>query len=124
MARKKILLVEDVVPLAEAVSDYFAKNNFDMLRATNGKDGLKIALKEKPDLILLDILLPEMGGDEMFKKLRQDGWGKDAKVIILTNLSESKGVARIAEYNPLRYIVKTTVRLDDLMGLIKKALAA
>lgn len=124
MARKKILLVEDVVPLAEAVSDYFANNNFDMLRATNGKDGLKIALKEKPDLILLDILLPEMGGDEMFKKLREDSWGKDAKVIILTNLSESKGVARIAEYNPLRYIVKTTVRLDDLMGIIKKALTS
>lgn len=72
--QKKILVVEDEKNLREAISDVLRAENFITLEAKNGKEGIKIALKERPDLILLDLLMPEMDGMTAFEKIRKDTW--------------------------------------------------
>jgi DNA-binding response OmpR family regulator len=70
--RKKILIVEDEVTLLELIADKFASEGFDVLRATSAEKGIKLALKNKPDLILLDIILLKMDGISMLRQLRKD----------------------------------------------------
>ncbi len=72
--QKKILVVEDEKNLREAIRDVLRAENFSTLEAKNGKEGIKIALKERPDLILLDLLMPEMDGMTAFEKIRKDTW--------------------------------------------------
>lgn len=72
--QKKILIVEDEKNLREAIADVLHNRNFISLQAKNGREGLKLALKEHPDLILLDLLMPEMDGMTAFEKIRKDSW--------------------------------------------------
>ncbi len=72
---KKILVVEDDVPELNALRDKFTREGFSILTAKNGEEGLAIALREHPDLILLDIIMPVMDGITMLVKLREDSWG-------------------------------------------------
>jgi len=120
MRKKTVLIIEDGQPLANAVALRCEKEKWSTICAPDGREGFVIAVREKPDIIILDIFLPKMDGKDVLKKLRKDKWGKDALVIILTNLSESKGVPIIAEYNPVRYLVKTSTTLDELAAVIKK----
>ena len=85
---KKILVVEDEISLRKALADKFRREGFAVLEAKDGEEGLAVALKEQPHIILLDIVLPKMDGMTMLKKLRQENaWGKSVPVILLTNLS-------------------------------------
>src|SRR5260221_3164675 len=83
---RKILVIEDEAPMREAIGDTLTENHFVLLTADNGKDGLEIALREHPDLILLDIFMPKMDGLSLLETLRNDAWGHDVPVIILTIL--------------------------------------
>lgn len=96
---------------------------FTVLEGQNGKTGLDIALAAHPDLILLDILMPEMDGIEVLKKLRGDVWGKTAKVVVLTHLNNMEKIAEAAEYGAKEYIVKSDIKLDDLTEKVKTVLA-
>ena len=81
---KKILMVEvveDDEPLLSVLSERFREEGYNVINAITGEEGLKLALKNKPDLILLDIVMPKMDGIAMLKKLRKDPWGKNANVI-------------------------------------------
>lgn len=71
---KKILIVEDEKNLRTAIVDVLQYANFETLEAKNGKEGLKLALKEHPDLILLDLFMPEMDGMTALGKIRRDTW--------------------------------------------------
>ncbi|HEX9153311.1 MAG TPA: response regulator [Candidatus Saccharimonadales bacterium] len=115
---KKILIVEDEIAYVKLLRTRL-EFNYKVLDASNGQDGLKIAKKEHPDLILLDIIMPIMDGMAMLKELRKDHWGKDAKVILLTNLEASdKIVAQVTTDLPIYYFVKSDVKLDDLLDKI------
>ena len=84
---KKILIVEDDEPIIFSLSKKLELfKTVKVLCARNGEEGLSMALVEKPDLILLDIVMPEMDGIEMLRRLRKNDWGKTVKVIILSNL--------------------------------------
>lgn len=74
---KKILIVEDEESLLKTLGEKFTLEGFEVVKAQNGVEGLRVALQEHPDLILLDIVMPVMGGMEMLGKLRQDDWGKN-----------------------------------------------
>ena len=78
---KKVLVVEDERTLRDALVKKLSKEEFTVLSAKDGKEGLDTALAEHPDLILLDILMPKMNGIEVLQKLREDEWGAKAKVI-------------------------------------------
>lgn len=121
---KRILIIEDEEPMITALSDKIRLTGFaEPLVARNGEDGLKIALKERPDLLLVDILLPKMDGITMLKKLRGDTWGKTAKIIILTNFDTTDEILRdVALIEPSFYILKSNWDIDAIVIKIKEVL--
>lgn len=119
---KKILIVEDEKPLREALRDKLTLEGFLPLEAKNGEEGLEAALREHPDLILLDVIMPKMGGLEMLKKLREDAWGKDTKVILLTNLIDNNQVARAVKEGAYDYLVKSDWKMKDVISKIRERL--
>jgi two-component system, OmpR family, alkaline phosphatase synthesis response regulator PhoP len=121
---KKILIVEDDAAILFSVSKKLELiENVQVLTAEDGEKGLATALSEKPDLILLDIVMPKMDGIEMLKKLRQDDWGKKAKVIILSNLSNSKKYAEAKKLGVTDYIIKADWKLADVAAKVMEKLA-
>jgi len=120
--KKKILIVEDEKVIREALKIRLVTEKFDILEAVDGEKGLALALREHPDLILLDIIMPVMDGMTMLKFLRKDVWGKTAKIIILTNLSDSTKVQEALEHNTNDYLVKTDWKLEDVVKKVKEKL--
>lgn len=119
---KKILIVEDDHPLRNAIKDKLSKEDFEILEAKNGTDGLATALEQQPDLILLDIIMPKMDGMTMLKKLRADDKGKNIPVIILTNLSDDKKVAESTEGGAYDYLIKSDWKIEDVVAKVKEKL--
>ena len=116
--KKSILIVEDEVELRAILKDKLKKEGFVILEAENGKTGLESAIKNHPDVILLDILMPVMDGFSMLKKLRQDEWGKNALIIILSNLSEAQEIDEEIKESTLAYLVKSDWEPDDIVKKI------
>ena len=120
---KKILIIEDELPMLKALSDKFSREGFSVLEARNGEEGLDVALKTKPDLIILDLFMPVMDGKAMMEKLREDEWGKKVPIIILTNLNpDDKTLNEILKSGPAYYFVKSKWKLEDLVARTKKEL--
>lgn len=115
--KKTILIVEDEVSMLNALRDKLTREDFFVLEAKNGKEGLEVALLEHPDLILLDVVMPIMDGMTMLKNLREDEWGKDAKVIILTNLSDVAVAHRSYDY-----LVKSDWKIEDVVAKVHERL--
>ena len=92
MSQKKILIIEDSTELADSLEDMLIFKGYHAIKSSNGEQGLILATQEKPDLILLDLKLPDIDGYEVYRKLRQDTWGKNAKVLILTASDTSETV--------------------------------
>lgn len=121
---KKILIVEDEPAYSKLLKDQLIKIGFAVVIATNGKNGLQKVITEKPDLILLDILMPIMDGVTVLKKLHKKGFDKKTKIIILTNYEpDERAIVAIMESIPNNYLVKSNVKLDELMLKIKKILS-
>lgn len=121
---KKILIVEDEAPLRNAVSDILTFEGFTVFQAKNGQEGLDISLKEHPDLILLDLMMPVMDGLTMLEKLRQDQeFGKTAAVILLTNINDPEKVAQATEAGSYDFLVKSDWNIEDVVKKIKGRLA-
>jgi len=123
-SKSKILIVEDEQDLLEALVDKFTREGFKTLEARNGEEGLERALKEHPDLILLDIVMPKMDGMTMLKNLREDAWGKNVPVVLLTNLSATdvKIVRGVVEHEPSYYLVKSDWKIEDVVGKVRETL--
>lgn len=121
-ASKKILIVEDEFALRDTLKEVLLHEGFSVSAATDGEEGLALALREHPDLILLDIILPRMDGITMLKKLREDAWGKGVKVILLTNVDTTKEVAAAIEQGAYEYLVKSDWKIEDVVAMIKKEL--
>ena len=123
--KQTILIVEDELPLLKVYADRFSDEGFLVLKANNGQEGLDIAIKEKPDLILADILMPTMDGLTMMQKLRKSGdWGKTVPIILLTNLSadEERIKKIVTENQPVYYLVKLDWSLGAIVNKIKEQL--
>ena len=124
--KTKILIVEDEEVICKAYADELRDEGFAILIAKNGQAGLELAFREKPDLILLDILMPIMDGLTMMDTLRQkDLYGKNVPIILLTNLSasEEKIMKAIAKNEPAYYLVKSDWNLSAVTEKIKERLA-
>ena len=120
------MIVEDEEVICKAYADELRDEGFAILIAKNGQVGLELALREKPDLILLDILMPIMDGLTMMDTLRQkDLYGKNVPIILLTNLSasEEKIMQAITKNEPAYYLVKSDWNLSAVMEKIKERLA-
>ncbi len=119
---KRILIIEDEAPMLRALFQKFNRAGFQAITARNGEDGLRVALKEQPDLVLLDIIMPKMDGLSVAKKIRQDKWGSSVPIVILTNLSDPDQVAKAAKFEVYDFLVKTDWRLDDIINFVKEKL--
>jgi len=122
---KKILVVEDEKALRDIMAETLRQNDFQPIEAHNGVEGFETALKEHPDLILLDRLMPQMDGVTMLGNLRESGdWGKHVPVIILSNVSlaEEKDVDKISKLEPSYYLVKADWPLSDVIANIREVL--
>ncbi len=122
--QKTILVVEDEKSLRDAIVDILRLKDFNPLEAKNGKEGVEIALREHPDLILLDLIMPVMDGMTALKKIREDAWGEKVPVIILTNLSATKEqlVEDMVTHKPMHYLVKSDWKLHDVVDKIEDIL--
>ena len=121
-ARNKILIVEDDLDLLEVLRKKFTIEKFEVSQAPDGKVGLDEALRNHPDIILLDIVMPVMDGMSMLRKLREDSWGKDVPVILLTNLSDEKKVAEGLQHGVYDYLVKADWNISDVVKKVKSKL--
>ena len=120
MKNKKILIVDDAADLRDILRDKLTQEGYTTLTAENGKIGLETAFKEHPDLILLDIVMPEMDGWGMLTELKNDPWGKTVPVIMLTNLDDMTSVSQAVEKGTYEYIVKANFELDEIVKMIEK----
>jgi two-component system alkaline phosphatase synthesis response regulator PhoP len=120
--KKKILIVEDDLPLVKILTDHFVEAGFDIITAGDGQEGLVKALAEQPDLILLDIVMPNMDGMTMLKQLRERPEGRDIPVTILTNLSDMDITAEALESGVYDYLVKTNWTPDELVKRVQSKL--
>ncbi|MDD1777045.1 MAG: response regulator [Candidatus Helarchaeota archaeon] len=119
---KTILVVEDEKPIQLAISAKLAHEGFGVLQASDGEMGLSIALEKHPDLILLDIVMPKMDGMTVLKKLRQDDWGKNVPILVLTNLSDDVKINQSISNNVFDYLIKTNWKLEDVVHKVKETL--
>ena len=120
-----VLVVEDEPAMSQALKDNLISEGFDVLQAKDGAEGLAAASASRPDIILLDILMPIMDGLTMMQKLRTlNSWGKKVPIILLTNLSpdEDRIVRRITEDEPAYYLVKTDWKISDVVEKIRERL--
>lgn len=122
--KRSVLVVEDEVSVRKALSDKFEREGFKVLEAEDGKKGLKVALSKRPDAILLDLLMPKMGGMEMLAEIRKDeDWGKTVPVIILTNLSaDDKILGGVVKDQPSFYLLKSDWKIADVVTKVKEVL--
>ena len=120
--KTKILIVEDEQALRDILETKFSAAGFDVVTAENGEVGLNKALKDQPNLILLDVLMPVMDGITMLEKLRQDEVGKNMSVILLTNLSDVETMAKALENKAYDYFVKTKWDVNELIDKVKAKL--
>ena len=121
-SQKTILVVEDEALLLQALMDKFETEGFRILGAPDGQAGLDMALKEHPDLILLDIVMPKMDGLTVLKHLRSDAWGKTCQVIVLTNLSDWQKINEAVQHRAFDYLVKTDWKIEDVVKRAKEKL--
>ncbi len=117
---KRILIVEDEETLLRALSEKLAREGFEIYEALNGEEGLQMAETKKPDLILLDIIMPRVDGMKMLNEMRSVSWGKKIPVMILSNLSDDKKVAESQEQGVNEYLIKTDWSLREVVKKVKE----
>lgn len=119
----KIAIVEDDLAIAQMYRLKFEAEGYKVEIAENGKLGLQLCEQMKPDMVLLDLMMPEMNGDEMLEKMRKTDWGKDIKVIILTNVGEQESPDSLKDLGITAFIVKADMTPRQVADLVKSKLA-
>ena len=119
---KKILIVDDEPVLADLLRAKLSQKGFNVIEGHDGEEGLNLALKEHPDFILLDVVMPKIDGITVLKRLREDEWGKDVPVLILSNLNTTEAVKNSQASGAFDYLVKIDYTLEELAEIVKKKL--
>ena len=120
----KIAIIEDDQAISQMYRFKFEAEGYEVETAENGKLGLQLAEIMKPDIILLDLMMPEMNGDEMLEKMRTKPWGKHIKVVVLTNKGEQEIPDKVRELNVNAVILKADMTPRQVAELVKQQLAA
>jgi DNA-binding response OmpR family regulator len=116
----KVAIIEDDLAIAQMYRLKFEAEGLDVKIAGNGKLGLQLCEEMKPDIVLLDLMMPEMNGDEMLGELRKTEWGKNIKVIVLTNIGEQEAPDALKDLGVSAYIVKADMTPKQVADLVKK----
>ena len=118
----KISIIEDDTSIRELYSTKLGLDGFSISTARNGIEGLELARSVHPDLLLLDLRMPGMSGDEMLQRVRAEEWGSNIRVIILTNISKSEAPSILQFLSVDRYIVKAHYTPSQVVQVVKEVL--
>ena len=119
---KKILFIEDESALQKTVGEILTQEGYEVISALDGEIGLKLAKKNKPDLIILDLILPKVPGFEVLKNIKAESDIKDVPVIVLTNVEGIEEIDKAIKLGAISYLVKAQYSLKELVEKIKKTL--
>ncbi len=120
---KTILVVEDEAAMLHALYDKFTLEGFYVEKASNGREGMEILREDKPDLILLDVIMPTMDGVSMLKEVRSNPEYNAIPIIILSNLNPNDEVLYlVARSQPAYYLIKSETKLEALLAKVKSIL--
>lgn len=119
----KIAIIEDDPVISQMYRMKFESDGFDVQLANNGVKGVALVEAYQPDLILLDLQMPEMDGAEALAVIRKNDWGKSIPVIILTNMGEEESPREIRTLGIHSYIVKADLTPRQVVGRVKEALS-
>ncbi len=120
--KQKIVIIEDEPSINEMYRIKFEASGYDVKTAFDGKEGLEVIEGFKPDLILLDLKMPVMSGDEMLAQLREKDWGANIRVVILTNISRDEAPRALQFLSIDRYIVKAHHTPAQVVDTVKEIL--
>lgn len=118
----KVVIVEDKVELAEIYKVRLEALGYTCFVAYDGEQALDVIQKEQPQLVLMDLMIPKVAGDEVLKRMRASDWGKDIKVLIISNLNEADAPEGIRELGIVGYAVKANLTEDALDRMVDRIL--
>ncbi|TSA46017.1 response regulator [bacterium] len=121
--KQKILVVEDEEILLTALKEELLSGGYEVEGAADGIEGLEKTKTFRPELILLDLVMPKMDGMEMLQKLKADSEIRDIPVVILTNLSDYERISEALSLGAMDYLVKANYKLEDLLEKVKTVLS-
>ena len=119
---KTILIVEDEVALQDALQKVFTAEGYAVLQAFDGDEAVALAKDKKPDLVLLDLILPKKHGFDVLEAIRAMDETKQVPVLILTNLEESEYVMKAIELGARGYLIKANYALKEVLTKVKEVL--
>ncbi len=122
MNTKKILIIDDDKIFSKIFRDWLLsgeQGKYEVAAVFDGSEGLEAVLREKPDLIMLDLVMPNMGGLEFLKKLRAETWGKDIPVIVETQLSDLEKMSEGIELGVRGYIIKSDYSMKEILEQVE-----
>lgn len=120
----KIAIIEDDLAISQMYRIKFEGEGYSVDTAENGKLGLALIEEMKPDIVLLDLMMPVMNGSEMLAKLRATAWGRDIKIIVLTNMGEQEIPEEVKQLGVTDVILKADMTPRQVADLVKKQLGA
>lgn len=120
---QKILIIEDEAAIRNMYAMKLKLSKFDVCEAADGVDGLQMIKDKRPDLVLLDLRMPRMSGDEMLRELRNEDWGRDVPVIILTNISRDEAPRTLWHLGVSDFIVKANSTPQKVLECVQKVIA-
>lgn len=123
MSQQHVLIIEDDGFLASIYAQKLEVEGFTVSFATNGEDGLKLAQKDVPDLVLLDLLMPKMNGFEVLEKMKTDKVLSSIPVLVLTNLGQKEDVERCIKLGAAGYVIKAHSLPQETVNRVKEILA-
>lgn len=121
-SKKKILVIEDDRSLQNALVEMISQEGYETASALDGEEGLEKVDQFKPDLILLDIILPKKDGYEVLSEIKKNEKTKDIPVLILTNLEEVNNVQKALDLGATTFMVKSDFSLKDVLGKVRENL--
>ena len=122
VAALKIVIAEDNAALADIYKIRLEMIGYECHVAYNGEQALEVIEREKPALVLLDMMMPRIAGDEVLRRMRESDWGKSIKVFIISNLNEIDAPAGVRDYGIEGYVVKANLSNDDIDKLVDSIL--
>jgi len=123
---KKILIIDDDRIFSKILRDGLTSGGggkYEVINAFDGEEGFEVALREKPDLIMLDVMMPKMNGIEFLRKLREEEWGKEMPVIMETQVSDIEKMSEGVELGVHGYIIKSDYSLDAIFQQVEEIFA-
>lgn len=118
----KILFIEDEPALQKALGDFLQRQGYEVAAALNGADGLAAARRDRPDVVLLDLVLPRLSGMEVLERFREDPNLATVPVIVLTNVESNEAVEQAVALGAKAYLLKTNYRLEEVLEKIEGVL--